>query len=110
MTARRRVRRRNHALHVDVAEQPAGAPQHHREQHRAEEQLGQALDLVVVAELAGDLVADGDQRGAGERAGHRAHPADDEHRQQEHPDVERVLIGVRAADHLDPQARRPRRR
>ena len=57
-----------------------------------------------------DLVARRDEHGADERAGDRAHPADDEHRQQQHADVERVLLGVGAADRLDAQRAGERRR
>ena len=55
--AGRRQRRRSHAGDVGVAEEAAGAHQHHGEQDEADEQLRQAGDLVAVTELAGDLVA-----------------------------------------------------
>ena len=67
---------------------------------------GQPLDLEAVAELAGGLVAGGDEHRADERAGDGAHAADDEHGQHQHADVERVLLRVRAADRPAPAARR----
>ena len=47
---------------------------------------------------------------ADERAGDGAHAADDEHRQQQHADVERVLLRVRAADRPARATRRRGRR
>ena len=57
----------------------------------------------MVAELAGGLVAGGDEQRSDERAGDGAHAPDDEHGEHQHGDVERVLPRVRAADHLYPQ-------